>query len=231
MSQTVTERAERTAGLEGAEGRCLDLDATFHLLQNERRRLVLRYLLEHARWWDTDGTGDDQGRANERIEMRELAEQVAAWEHDTTVANLSSDERQRVYIGLYQSHLPTLAEHDVIDYEQSRGWVEPTPLCAELEPYLGPSPECAGTAMGATGTGDGMQVPADATAAPTDSPTRTVGGRHLLVATALLVPLVGYSTQAGPTVAISGALLGVMLVTMAVLGGGLDRMLGRALRN
>lgn len=97
-------------------------DDAFHLLQNARWRAVLRYLLAH----------DDQ----ERFRMRDLAEEVAAWEHDTTVRQLTSDERQRVYIGLYQSHLPKLDEYGVIRYNQSRGVVEPTPLLGVLATFL-----------------------------------------------------------------------------------------------
>lgn len=95
-------------------------DDMFHLLQNQRRRDVLRYLR------DTEGA----------VRMRDVAEQVAAWENDTTVKRLSSDQRQRVYIALYQSHLPALDEEGVIDYNQDRGYVEPRPLIETLEPYL-----------------------------------------------------------------------------------------------
>lgn len=96
-------------------------DDVFHLLQNRRRRLVLRYLTEH----DTPA-----------VEMREVAEQVAAWENDTTVAALTSDARQRVYIALYQSHLPKLDERGVIEYDQNRGTIEPCASLSQLEPYL-----------------------------------------------------------------------------------------------
>lgn len=96
-------------------------DAAFHLLQNSRRRAVLRYLLEH----------DDDAYS-----MREVTEQVAAWENDTTIAELTSNERQRVYIALYQSHLPKLAESDVIEYDRDRGTLTPTSLMSVFEPYL-----------------------------------------------------------------------------------------------
>lgn len=97
-------------------------DELFHVLQNERRRRVLTYLL------DNDGP----------FEMRAIAEQVAAWEHDTTVRQLMSDERQRVYIALYQSHLPKLDEVGLIDYEQKRGIVEPTELLETVSQYVDP---------------------------------------------------------------------------------------------
>lgn len=97
-------------------------DDAFHVLQNTRRRAVLRYLLDCPDC--------------EQFRMRDLAEEVAAWEHDTTVRQLSSDQRQRVYIALYQSHLPTLDDTGIIRYNQSRGIVEPTELLAVFGPYL-----------------------------------------------------------------------------------------------
>lgn len=105
-----------------AQPRSLAKDDAFHLLQNTRRRAVLRYLLEHP--------------DEERFVMRDLAEEVAAWEHDTAVQQLGSNERQRVYIAFYQSHLPKLDQHGVIRYNQSRGVVEPTELLAVVAPYL-----------------------------------------------------------------------------------------------
>lgn len=95
-------------------------DDAFHLLQTSRRRDVVRYL---------------QGR-NGPIELRDLAEQVAAWEHGTTIDSLSSSERQRVYISLYQTHLPKLDEHDIVDYDKNRGIVERRPRATQLESYL-----------------------------------------------------------------------------------------------
>lgn len=96
-------------------------DLVFHLLQNSRRRAVLRYLIE---------------RDEDVLSMREVSEQVAAWEDDTTVARLSSDARQRVYIALYQSHLPKLHDSGVIEYDRDRGTLSPLPPLTVFEPYL-----------------------------------------------------------------------------------------------
>lgn len=98
----------------------LPVDEIFHILQNERRRMVLEYL---------QGT-------DESVRMRDVAEQVAAWENDTTVEELTSDQRQRVYIPLYQSHLPKLDKAGIIDYQQNRGVVERRPLARQLDYYL-----------------------------------------------------------------------------------------------
>lgn len=103
----------------------LSKDEIFHLLQNERRRLVLRYLR---------GT-------EEPVRMRDIAEQVAAWEHDTTVEELTSKQRQRVYIPLYQSHLSKLDEAGLIDYQKNRGIVERQPRADMVDQYLQDAPE------------------------------------------------------------------------------------------
>ncbi|WP_255166999.1 DUF7344 domain-containing protein [Natrononativus amylolyticus] len=110
----------------------LEKDDIFHILQTRRRRDALRYL---------QGT-------DEPVRMRDLAEQVAAWENETTVEQLSSDERQRVYISLYQSHLPKLDEEGIINYNQSRGIVERTPAADQFDPYLEPTDEEAADADG-----------------------------------------------------------------------------------
>lgn len=112
-----------TAAAEGEPTpRSIAKDDAFHLLQTSRRRAVLRYLLAHPE--------QDQFR------MHDIAEEVAAWEHDTTVKHLASQQRQRVYVALYQSHLPKLDDHGVITYDQSRGVVAPTALLAVFAPFL-----------------------------------------------------------------------------------------------
>ncbi|MEM4780367.1 MAG: hypothetical protein QXG03_02200 [Halalkalicoccus sp.] len=98
----------------------LDRDLLFHLLANRRRRAVLYYLAEH----------------DSRVSMRTLAERIAAWEHGTTVRQLGSDQRQRVYIALYQSHLPKLDGAGVIAYDQARGIVERADRADQLDGYV-----------------------------------------------------------------------------------------------
>jgi len=83
----------------------LSPDDIFHVLQTNRRREAIRYLLDE----------------DELTKMRDVAEHVAAKEHETTVAQLTSAQRQRVYIPLYQSHLPKLDKKGIIEYDQPRG--------------------------------------------------------------------------------------------------------------
>ncbi|UTF55456.1 DUF7344 domain-containing protein [Natronosalvus rutilus] len=85
----------------------LSKDVIFELLKNRRRREVLAYLLE----------------AEETVTLGELAEQIAAWENDTDINALSSDQRKRVYVALYQTHLPKMDDAGIVDYDQDRGLI------------------------------------------------------------------------------------------------------------
>lgn len=98
----------------------LSKDDLFHLLSNHRRRATLRYLV------DRDGP----------VDMRDLAEWIAARECKKPVSQLRSKERQRVYIALYQTHLPALDDNGIIEYNQSRGIVRRTARADQLTPYL-----------------------------------------------------------------------------------------------
>ena len=93
----------------------------FEVLSNERRQCILHYLKRQ----------DDR-----RVSLRELVDHVAAWENDTTVEALESDERKRVYTALRQNHLPKLEETDIVEYDHMRGEVELTEDAREVELYL-----------------------------------------------------------------------------------------------
>ncbi|MFC7021022.1 MULTISPECIES: DUF7344 domain-containing protein [Haloarcula] len=99
----------------------LSRDRVFDILSSPRRRYVLHYL-----------------RTEESpIELTALAEEVAAWENDTTVEKLSSQDRKRVYVSLYQTHIPKLSEAGLIEYDSESGDVALSNQAAEIDPYLG----------------------------------------------------------------------------------------------
>ena len=91
-------------------------DVVFGILKNERRRQALHYLRDHP-----------------RTTLSDLAEHVAALENDKPIRDLTSSERKRVYVGLYQCHLPKMDDAGVIDYDRSRGTVV---LRSESSPYF-----------------------------------------------------------------------------------------------
>lgn len=95
-------------------------DRIFDALKNNRRRLVLRHLHDRA----------------EPVTVNDLVEHVAAVENDTTPAELTDDQRKRVYVGLYQSHLPRLDDMEFVEFEQDEGTVALGPAGPILEQYL-----------------------------------------------------------------------------------------------
>ncbi|WP_458205199.1 DUF7344 domain-containing protein [Haladaptatus sp. NG-SE-30] len=99
----------------------LSQDQVFEVLKSPRRRYALYYLRREG------GT----------VELSDLTDQVAAWENDTTPAGLTSEQRKRVYISLYQTHLPKLDDAGIIDYEREAGKVHLSRRARELDTYLG----------------------------------------------------------------------------------------------
>lgn len=73
-------------------------DDVFEILSNARRRRVI-FLLHTAR---------------EPMELGELAEQIATAELGEPP---DQDQYKRLYISLYQTHLPKLEEHGVVEYD------------------------------------------------------------------------------------------------------------------
>jgi hypothetical protein len=98
----------------------LSLDVMFEVLKNERRRFVLRYFDEN------EGP----------VALGDLAEHVAARENDKPVRELSSGERKRVYVGLYQCHLPKMDDAGIVDFNRNRGRIELGPNADLLDEYL-----------------------------------------------------------------------------------------------
>lgn len=99
----------------------LSQDTVFEVLKSPRRRYALYYLK----------------RAGGKAELSEITEQVAAWENEIPPAKLESEQRKRVYISLYQTHMPKLHEAGIVEYDQSRGVVELAGNARELDVYLG----------------------------------------------------------------------------------------------
>jgi hypothetical protein len=119
MTAHATVRRPNTSS-ETTEGEPLAIEEVFEVLRNERRREVLTYLR------DSGGT----------TTVGEVAEHVAAGETDQPVAQLSSRERKRVYVGLYQYHLPKMDSMSVVAFERRRGRIEVAEGFEQVQPYL-----------------------------------------------------------------------------------------------
>lgn len=94
----------------------IDLNVLFDVLKNRRRRRVLEFL-------------DEQ---ESQTTLSVVAEYLAAIENDKPRELLTSQERKRVYIGLYQFHLPRMDRAGVVEFDRNRGTIE---ACEELTAY------------------------------------------------------------------------------------------------
>lgn len=97
------------AGTTRENGEELEVGEIFELLKNKRRRQVIKFLKEQ-----------EDGAATLDV----VAEHIAAKENDIDVSQLSSKQRKRVYIGLYQCHLPKMDDLGILEYQQNRGTIE-----------------------------------------------------------------------------------------------------------
>jgi hypothetical protein len=122
MQSTETGPTERLPTSAGGD-RALPQETVFDILRNRRRR----YALHHLKQRETP------------VSIGELAEQVAAWEYDTTPEEISSQQRQRVYVSLVQSHLPMMEDEGVIAVDDDT--VTLTEGAAALDVYLEVVPE------------------------------------------------------------------------------------------
>lgn len=84
----------------------LSLDAIFALLADHRRRYALWYLREHG-----------------SMRLPDLAEEVARRKYDTTIPELPEEEIKHLYMDLWHTHIPKLADADVVRYNQDRDTV------------------------------------------------------------------------------------------------------------
>lgn len=98
----------------------LSRDQMFDILSSSRRRYTLYYLRQQ----------------DEPVQLTDLAEELAAWENETTVEDLSSQARKRVYVSLYQTHAPKLQEAGLITYDADTGEITLREDAPEVEPFI-----------------------------------------------------------------------------------------------
>lgn len=109
------------SGVGGTSGEPLDEDTVFDILSNRRRRQIIYYLQEHG------------GEAP----LRDVANAVAGWEEDEAPEDVTEKQSRRVYVSLYQSHVPRLTEVGLVEHDDT-GTVRLTDRVRLLDPYLNP---------------------------------------------------------------------------------------------
>lgn len=98
----------------------LSQSTVFDVLSSRRRRWVLRLL-------------DEAGGS---LDLTTLTERVAALEVGVPVDELPSQARKRVYVSLYQTHIPKLEDVGLVTYDSDTGLVRRTERATSIDPYL-----------------------------------------------------------------------------------------------
>lgn len=97
----------------------LPMDVVYNLLSNQRRRRIIRHLQEEH-----------------PTTLGELAEWLARIEKGGPDTQITSTERKRAYVGLYQHHLPKLDDADIVEFDQDRKTIESGSNIDQVMPYL-----------------------------------------------------------------------------------------------
>jgi|AntRauMinimDraft_4_1070384.scaffolds.fasta_scaffold00423_12 hypothetical protein len=100
--------------------RNLDESTLHDLLSSERRRHVLSCLAEHG-----------------SMALPDLADEVAAREHDAPLPQVPEDAVLTTYLSLYHTHVPKLTGANVVSYNQDRDIVA---LASDTTAFDGPAP-------------------------------------------------------------------------------------------
>jgi Flp pilus assembly protein TadB len=100
--------------------RSLSTETIFETLSSRRRRYVLHYLTQR----------------DERVTVRDLSMQIAAWENGIERDAVTPKERKRVYTALHQTHLPKMHRLGVVAYNDDRGTVGLTDCVRDFDIYL-----------------------------------------------------------------------------------------------
>lgn len=97
----VTTAVEKVRFL-ASDAEATELDRLFDVLDDERRRLVLRILY----------------RDRDRISIDELARRVASIEEGASPDRVSERQVKRRYLSLYRRHLPRLTNYGIVEREE-----------------------------------------------------------------------------------------------------------------
>lgn len=94
----------------------IDPHDVIDILASKRRRYAIEFLASQP--------------PNDTIRLLDIVEYVATREYDCTSGELSSQQRQRVYVSLYQQHSGVL--RSIVEYDDDRTKIIPTETPAHI---------------------------------------------------------------------------------------------------
>lgn len=95
------------------------INTVFSVFAHHRRRYTLRELWRHE----------------QPMALADLADELAVRENETAITEIPAEEVKRIYMSLYHTHIPKLAEADLVDYDQERDTVTLTEYAEQIEQY------------------------------------------------------------------------------------------------
>ncbi len=98
----------------------LSKQEVFEILRNTRRRYTIHALK----------------RAEEPLTIKDLSTLIAAWEEEIPLEDVDYDCRRSVHTTLQRSHLPLLESKGVVEIDEEKSLVKPTPLLEEIDVYV-----------------------------------------------------------------------------------------------
>ncbi len=108
------------SGHGGVEVDATDPDVLFSVLADARRRCVLYCL--HT--YDTP------------MSLPDIADEVACWERNTDLSEVSPEVVKRIYMSLYHTHVPLLVDAGIVTYDQDSDCLTLRPAFEHVEPHL-----------------------------------------------------------------------------------------------
>lgn len=97
-----------------------DTDALFEVLSDTRRRFVIACLAEY----DTP------------LALPDVADELAVWEHDARLPEISPEDVATIHADLYHVHVPKMVDAGVLEYNQERELVALAEPSDELVAHL-----------------------------------------------------------------------------------------------
>ncbi|MFD1598412.1 DUF7344 domain-containing protein [Halobellus rarus] len=116
----ISKTKENAGSSDTPTDRELSTETVFETLSSRRRRYTLHYLAQ----------------VDDSVTVRDLSEQIAAWENRIERRAVTPKQRKRVYTALHQTHLPTMDRLGVVEYDKNRGTITMTDHVRAFDIYL-----------------------------------------------------------------------------------------------
>lgn len=101
-------------------GTTIEFDTILEACDDQHRRIVLSELASET----------------QAVTMDEMTALIARHNHHTPLAAVSEAETTQIQIALVHTHIPKLEALSLVEYDQERQRVTPTPLFEQVEPEL-----------------------------------------------------------------------------------------------